>query len=404
MVFDTTKWSTTSETLIMTFTYLGVFTESVKIWNYQSNTYAWQNWTINVVNPLWAPHVIGIDPTIAYVGFVYDNQIVLNETGYITIPNAPRWISYLQSDNMLIHGAPTSNDIGNWSVNIQVHPTLGNLGIYNWHNYTISVLGTVPVTFTSTPNTTGVVGELWTYTPTTSAGNVTILLDGPSWLGTSNAITWNGTPSHNGTYPVVVTARLHLGNGSNTVLSWQYFTIVVGDRPIPIFTSTPTINMNMGTALQYIPTTDIPSAITVLISPSWASYSRGAISGNPAAAGVYHITILAISNEWGTHSTQSFDIRINPAVWPPLNVPVIWLTVLPIFFLIVIALVTGITKDPDGGIKFSITNIMVSVSIGIGLLVWTNVFPVWSYIISGVLLVLLIYRAQASNGMVITNG
>jgi hypothetical protein len=356
----------------------------------------WQNWTVHVSYPTLPPHATSIPITTAYVGVLYHYQVVLNETGgFITVYNASGWLSY-SPYSLFIEGTPST--AGTDTISIKVRPTGDTNGlIATWQNFTITVTGYSPG-FSTSPPTTGSVGAPYTYTPIPTMISSSFYMgatDIPAWL-TFDSHTFNGTPLVAGSYNVNL-ILVNYNSGWPVTIAWQNWTITVGTAIVPHFLNTPSdmYILAMGTVFHYNCSTDIACNVTLLCGPSFLHLNGDNLSGSATLQGHYRIIFMARSITYNTTSYEVFDIKVNPLTWPDVPVGTAWNAMIPIFFLVIVMIISSISPEGISRIVF-----LGSCSIGVSLLVWTGVFPTWALLISATALVVLLVQGTRNNEVI----
>lgn len=355
----------------------------------------WQNWTVHVTNPTWPPHVVSTPITQAYVGVLYHYQVVLNETeGFITVYNASSWLGYSPSA-MFLEGTPTSTGTDNLS--IKIRPAGDTTGlIATWQNFTITVSSYSPG-FTTSPPTTGSVGSPYTYTPVPTMNSSSFYMgatDLPSWL-TFDSHTFNGTPLASGSYNVNL-ILVNYNSGWPVTIAWQNWTITIGTAIVPNFVWTPpnmfVISLNQ--LVYHNCSTDIPCNVTLLCGPAFLHLNGPNLSGYGNLEGHYRVIIMARSIAYNTTVYQIFDIKVNPLTFPSVPVPNAWNSVIPIFFLVIVMIISAISPE---GISRNI--FLASGVSGIAVLVWVGCFPNWALVVAAIIIAFMVYDTQQDQGV-----
>ena len=194
-----------------------------------------------------------------------------------------------------------------------------------------SQFGNCAPKFTTTPVTTGKVGDKYTYTATATdldTGNTVIMTatqsNGeplPNWLSfavaPANGASYvlSGTPTSSDVGNNSVELRATDGTRSST----QSFTIVVAaaDNNAPVFTSTPVLTGKEGVAYSYTVTASDSDGDSVSIAaatkPSWLSLNTttNVLSGTPASSNIGNNSVeLRATDSRGATATQSFTIVV----------------------------------------------------------------------------------------------
>jgi hypothetical protein len=272
------------------------------------------------------------------------------------------------------------------------------LTTFAYQNWTVTV-STINE-FMSSPPLTGTIGFNYTYTPVLNPSVPSLVTIGamvlPSWATYDGTIV-TGFPTQGGNYSFSLAANQYVYTGIfpnpyailNT-FQYQNWTVTVGSNPIPSFINQPANPTIMNTSgFFYHIETSIPSNITILGAPSWLHLVDGNLTGKSSSIGRYRVIIYAVSIQYNTTNTNVFDIVIPPVIWPSVPVASVWNTMIPVFFLVIIMIISAISP---AGISKDV--FMYSGAIGITLLVWSGSFPMWALVIPAIILVVQFYQTR----------
>ncbi len=222
---------------------------------------------------------------------------------------------------------------------------------------------------TSLPPSTGVIGELYSYTVATNGYPTPALslASGPAGMTMdgNGRIEW--TPTTAGTFGVIILAV-------NGIIpdAEQFFEIEVAPGPsAPAIISTPALSASADLAYTYaVQTTGFPPpAISLDSAPDGMVVDGdGVIRWTPSAEGVYDVTVRA-ANEVSPDALQSFSIAVAaaPLSTPPaiISTPIVDATVDELY-----AYQLQITGYPPSNFWFNVKPDGMTVS-GNGLIQWT---------------------------------
>jgi PKD repeat protein len=272
------------------------------------------NFTVTILPP--APAVTSGAPTAGQVGVPYAYQFAASNTPTPTAYAAtglPAGLA-IAADTGAVSGTPTA--AGSFSVTFSA----SNAGGTASATYTLTILPAVPVISSGTSASTQA-GVAFTYQIGASHSPTSYGASGlPAGLAVNTATGLiSGTPATAGTYPVGLSASNAGGTGSATLT--LTVTPAAAITPAPVINSATTAAATVGKAFTY----------TISASNGATSYSStalpadltlqpatGVISGTPAAAGTFAVTIRA-TNATGT-GTASLTLTITAA---PVPLPVI---------------------------------------------------------------------------------
>ncbi|MFZ5697810.1 MAG: putative Ig domain-containing protein, partial [Pseudomonadota bacterium] len=178
----------------------------------------------------------------------------------------------------LVTWTPTAEQAGLNSFRVRVSDTRGG---YTEQVFTITVRGNLAPVWVSAPVTQWAQPEGYRYelnaTDPEAQGVIYSLIDAPAGITlTGNVLAWDPQYTHNGHYAVSLRATDPLGFASD-----QHFTLDIGVRAAPYFTSTPPLYVNNNGTMSYLPTATDPNGGDVSIvptaMPTGASYVDGVI-------------------------------------------------------------------------------------------------------------------------------
>jgi hypothetical protein len=290
-----------------------------------------QSFTINVTNG--GPPPAGTAPVITSAAvlsgtvgqlYQYDVNATGNPTPDYALLTFPSGMT-INPTTGLIQWTPSST--GNFNVTVEAD---NNVFPNATQSFTIAVTSGGPPPpsnaplFTSTPGTSAVVGQLFSY-DANATGNPAPEFSLLTWIPgmtinpTTGLIQW--TPGSTGNFEV----RVKAANGVSPDAK-QYFTIVVtagGPPPsgnAPVITSTPVLNGTVGQLYQYdVNATGNPTPdYTLLTFPSGMTINptTGLIQWTPSSTGNFNVTVEA-DNNVSPNATQSFTIVVTSGGPPP---------------------------------------------------------------------------------------
>ncbi|MEW6413301.1 MAG: putative Ig domain-containing protein [Candidatus Zixiibacteriota bacterium] len=196
----------------------------------------------------------------------------------------------------------TPDDVGDFGVVIEASNAFGT----DVQSFSIAVAGIAPV-ITTTPTTTGVVGELYYYDADATG------YPAPTWSGDGNIDPVTGevsfTPTEPGDYILSITATNAYGSDT------QGWTVTVAAGPeAPVITSTPVTTVGIYELYSYnVDATGNPAptfALTTAPAGMTIDAASGLISWTPGALGDYDVTVVA-SNGVDPDAVQSFTITVS---------------------------------------------------------------------------------------------
>jgi hypothetical protein len=219
-----------------------------------------------------------------------------------------------------ISWTPTALQIGSVPVTVAVNSGASSAT----QSFTIQV-DPSPVTFTSTPVTTGATQVPYSYTVVATkpgGGTFTYSITGkPLWMTfntSTGAMTGTPTASQNGSSTITVTATS--GGYSNK----QTFTLVISPSPIT-FTSTPVLTAKVGVPYTYtvVPTmagggpysysfTTRPTTAMTVTSSGSPVGTTGVINWTPSASYVGSKAVIIKATKGNSFAEQSFNIVVSP--------------------------------------------------------------------------------------------
>lgn len=285
-------------------------------------------------NAQWAPTFTSSPDTTATEDEAYSYTATCNETvtwGAGMTSNAT-WLTWTQA-NHTVWGTPGAEDVGSFYVNITATSDAG--GLVGYQNYTVTVeekpSATWAPTFTSSPDTTAVEDEPYSYEATCNE-SVTwgaAMTSNATWLTwtQANHTVW-GTPDETdiGSYYVNITATSDAG----TLEGYQNYTVTVEAAPLtwaPTFTSEPGLSVEELSHYTYTATCNEsvswPEAITT--NATWLTWTQAnhTVWGTPANEdiGSYYINITATSVAGTLEGYQNYTLEVTAI--PPNEPPTI---------------------------------------------------------------------------------
>ena len=181
-----------------------------------------------------------------------------------------------------------------------------------------------PPVISGTPQSSDVVGQMYTFTPTASGPSgypLTFAIVGkPAWASfnaTTGQLAGIPTTASAGVYSNIVIS-VSDGVASASLLP---FSISVSGLPniAPTISGQPVTSLNVGSTYGFTPTAadadGDPLAFSIQNQPSWATFSSasGQLSGTPSAAdaGTYSNIIISVSDGVTSASLAAFTITVN---------------------------------------------------------------------------------------------
>jgi cell wall assembly regulator SMI1 len=376
---------------------------SIKAYSQVGGGAVWLNWTVSTVQGIY---VTSSPVTNGNVSVFYSYALTTNQPNFLLSGSSyPAWISSVQkvhTNDLVFNGTPTAT--GNYSFTVKLASQVnGGTVTASWY---VLVSPTITqMKLTSTPPLNGSVGYTYHYVLTSDQPNVMgVASTYPAWITTvgktaTNNLVFDGVPASAGSYAFAIRVISSVGGGD----VWQNWTVIVGTVPYPRFLQdmgTVTMTLN-NTRFSYSPTTSIPANLTIIYMPAWMKWKDGTLSGIPTQIGRYMVQVEANSTVYGTKTQQAFVIIVNPVVWPQVPLSNMWLAFIPIIIMFPIVMISSISYE-TGRMEISQNIFMGSTSIGVALLVWCNVFPLWAIIITGSLIAVMIMRMNSP--AVVPNG
>jgi len=294
------------------------------------------------------------------------------------------WLTFSVGNSTLWGRAPAGAHFG-YSIHLKAVGTLW--GTISYQNYTLNVTVPWAPTYTSAPVLTGFNLVLYTYHITLNESSTFVYANGPAWLtanhnGTNGVSFYLNGTALTGTY----TVRTRATSVAGGLIAYQNYTLVISLPPHPVFTSTPVTVAENGTFYAYTVTTDMACTFTLTITPAWLSYGAGTVSGHVPSVGAWLVNIEANSTAYGTTTNQTFTITASPLV-PPIPVDEQWLALIPLIILIALVLLCSFSRE-----GFSVTMMLGTAGIGIGVLVATDALPFYVVLVPVVIVAMMIYR------------
>jgi hypothetical protein len=268
------------------------------------------------------PVISGTAATTVVAGQVYSFTPTASDPAgaplTFSITNMPPWATFDSTTGQLA-GTPTSANVGTYA-NIQITAS-NSQATASLAPFAIAVVAQLAIS--GTPATTGVVGSMYSFQPTTNAAPGTpltfIVQSSPPWatLDTATGLL-QGTPTQAGTFAGVV---ISVTDGVQTT-ALPAFTITVsggspGNNP-PTISGTPPAGATVGSVYTFTPTAADPNGkpltFSVVNMPPWASFSTatGTLTGAPTAAqvGTYSGIVISVSDGTLSASLPAFSIKV----------------------------------------------------------------------------------------------
>ena len=185
---------------------------------------------------------------------------------------------------------------------------------YSWSNVSITV-DIWSAVFTSSPSTTAIHGQIYTYSPTTSVScsyQAEVL---PAWMSFSGT-TFSGTPLFPGKYEVACLATSYANLGM--VTEWWNITVPTWSYP---FTNAPNGTAADGVVYDYQPACSGPVIIAPIFLPNWLVYESGTLMGSPKVPGAYCCMLEAYAMDGEAWSYCNWTIDVNSWAYGFTTVP-----------------------------------------------------------------------------------
>ncbi|MFT3710505.1 MAG: putative Ig domain-containing protein [Archangium sp.] len=243
----------------------------------------------------------------AAVGSSFSYTVTAIGTAPVTlnVTGLPAWLSFNASTGV-ISGTPPS--AGTTTLNLSATDVNGTA------NQTLTITAGQPPLITS-PLTYNLAGAAtaWTSIDVNASGAATISFNASNMPGTvyfnSTTGVFNGTSGATGVFNIPVVATNAFGS--------DYKTIAVSVGGAPVITSALTASGAVGSAFSYTLTATGNATIVLSVSslPAWASFnaSTGVISGTPTSAGTLSIGLMATNSVGSSQQTLSLTVS-GPAV------------------------------------------------------------------------------------------
>jgi predicted peptidase len=269
------------------------------------NPNATQTFSITANPNLIAPQITSTPNTNGFIGQPYSYTVTMTGSPApgLSASGLPAWLSL--NGNVLSGTPPSAAATGTITLTASngVNPNATQ-------SFVINVSTLMPPSITSSAITSAAVGQLYSYSITTTgnpAPSLSTVEDLPEWLS-FNGNVLSGTPTNAGSLAITLVAD----NGVNPPAT-QSFTINIGIAPQ--ITSSPITAATVGQPYSYtISTTGTPApSLSASGLPAWLSLSGNVLSGTPTSTGTSGSITLTASNGFGSNATQSFTLTTSAA-------------------------------------------------------------------------------------------
>ena len=279
--------------------------------------------------PSEPPVISGTPATSVQSGQAYSFQPTASSASgkalAFSIVNSPSWASFSTATGALT-GTPSSAQAGTYS-NITISVSDGTTSVaLAAFTITVQALSITAPSTSSTPATTVVAGQAYTFQPTaagTAGATLTFSISSkPAWAS-FNTVTGalTGTPSsaQAGSYSSVT---ISVSNGTTSVALAAFTITVQAPQVAPTISGTPATTVVAGQAYTFQPTATGAAGAMLSFSssnkPAWANFNiaTGALTGTPSSAQVGTYSNISISVSDGTNSAAlpAFAITVTPTV------------------------------------------------------------------------------------------
>ncbi|HUE70455.1 MAG TPA: putative Ig domain-containing protein [Pirellulaceae bacterium] len=294
--------------------------------------FATQTWSVSVVTQTsnQPPSITSTPPQAATVGrqYAYDAAATDPDGDPLTwsLDTAPAGMS-IDPARGTIRWVPTSDQTGEQSVVVRATDTQGGWATQSFSIITRAV--NLPPAINSTPPTTAVVAQLYTYavraTDPESDPLTFSLTTAPAGMtidSASGLISWTPTAAQSGSFAVGI--QVTDGQGGLATQSYTLVASATATNQPPVITSSPPLVATVAQAYEYAVTAAEPEGQTVLFSlltaPAGMTIdpTTGLVEWTPAAdqIGLASVTVAAIDPA-GNGGTQSFTIDVADNNSPP---------------------------------------------------------------------------------------
>ena len=290
----------------------GVYLIKIKGLSSAGLLYSYQNFSITIANT-WAPTFTSSPVLTGIENVAYSYTITLNVTGTVTSLNVPSWLSIAAAKNgttgpWVLTGTPTVHGV--YVVNLRAYSAVGLL--YSYQNFSITIANTWAPAFTSSPGTSGITFQVYSYTPTCNESVNLVVITKPAW-----ATMAGGTLSGFSTVAGIFAFQLSATSIAGTLTASQYWNVTIIMVPATITSAAPSTSINEDHGYYYNATADQTGTWSIVTLHPWMTIGSGTgkVTGTPDNLDIASRTVsLRLTNINGTGYRNWTLIVVNVAV------------------------------------------------------------------------------------------
>jgi hypothetical protein len=350
---------------------------------------SWYNYTLSVT--LGPAPVFTSSPVITCsLNTAYSYHVATDVASTITLyASNASWLTYSSGNSTLWGLAPGT--IHSYTISFKAILDTGHYT--GWQNFTISLSDVTNPTANAGPDQVGIVITYTTvhFNGAGSTDNVGIvnyswaIMDGVMHSAYGIAPTYIFTTI--GVHVIWLSVYDAAGNAGTD--SMTVTTIAV---PILQFTNTWIIGHDASSFNNALTTNIAGSTYTLVIAPTCMAIVGSSIHVTNPAEGQYTVTVKAHNTLYGSQNRSvSYMLTITPASYGGPIVQPLWELVMPFIILLVITMLSAISRDGISGTSF-----LGSLTIGIFLLSWSGAMGMATFAglaIGAILMMIMVVRA-----------